>query len=431
MISLLTKIKFFMFFMFEWIIKTIRQTSDGNCELLVTNAEKNSKYIWVFSTTIGELNAITSLLNRLILRYPDYGLVLFTDHPHYADSYKAKYPRCIIVSHGSSAHKINFFLDKYPPFLFLLAEIPVVLYDAPCRFSFRVLYELKKRSIPVFTTNSWLYNETPPCKMDRLEYTLFHKDYINYIDLFSVQSTAIKQQLINYGVADNKIHITGNLKFDSLTHNWNIEKTQSVDLLKAIVASKRPCIVAGCVSQLDEQRLLLDMYIDLKQQLEHTLFVLIPRHPEKVERMRLLKTFLEDRHLNYVFKSTISSYKNINFDILIVDTYGELKDFYAISTISYVGYDHNLLEPLMYDKPIIVSNGWSSAYPSYPVYQTLIEKNIILEAEKSGGKEISKLIVDILNKPNFQQTDPKKLLSSLTGATNKNYKILTSYLNEI
>jgi len=430
--TLTTKIKFFFFSLLESFINKIWPNTTSHCELLIENKKTSDQYIWVFATTIGELNAINSFFSLLLKHYPEYNIVLFTDHPHYAESYHKKYPHSIIISHGSSAHNISFYLDKYPAFLFLLAEIPINLYDAPCRFSYRVLYEVKKRSVPVFAVNSWFYKESPPCKMDQIEYNLFHKDYLNCIDLFLVQTDSVQQQLIKQGVNINTIHITGNLKFDSLlTHqHWDIDKAQSSHLLKEIIASKRPCIVAGCVSRPSEQELLLDMYSILKTQIEKPLFVLVPRHPEKKERMLMLKNFLEQRQLSYNFKSTMTSSDNLDFEVLVLDTYGELNDFYAISTINYVGYNHNILEPMRHGQAIVVSNGWNSIYPSYPIYKTLIDQDIIFEAKTVDSLSLSSLIKKILMNSRENQAYSKDLLINLAGAANKNYKIITSYLGD-
>jgi 3-deoxy-D-manno-octulosonic-acid transferase len=67
--------------------------------------------------------------------------------------------------------------------------------------------------------------------------------------------------------------------------------------------------------------------------------------------------------------------------VLVLDTMGDLRDFYAAATVAHVGVDHNVLEPLAFDKPVTVGPGWNATYPSYPVYTLLAEAGALLQAE--------------------------------------------------
>ena len=105
----------------------------------VINVDPRQKYLWVFASTIGELNAIEPLIVELLLEESNNdGLVILTDHPHYTDAFLRVFPEAIIIDHGIYGDTVNE-TDRYTPFLFVLAEIPCLLFDAPCRFSYRVI----------------------------------------------------------------------------------------------------------------------------------------------------------------------------------------------------------------------------------------------------------------------------------------------------
>jgi len=94
---------------------------------------------------------------------------------------------------------------------------------------------------------------------------------------------------------------------------------------------------------------------------------------------------LDELHLPYIFKSGLST-ERINEDtLLILDTFGELKAFYSVASVCYVGCNHNVLEPLSFGKATIVSGECNSLYPSYPVYRLTQEKNLVLHAEGAEG----------------------------------------------
>jgi hypothetical protein len=60
--------------------------------LEVTPAERPTEALWVFVSTIGELNAIEPLLRSIVAQLPALKLVLITDHAHYRDGFVARYP---------------------------------------------------------------------------------------------------------------------------------------------------------------------------------------------------------------------------------------------------------------------------------------------------------------------------------------------------
>ena len=142
--------------------------------------------LWVFVSTIGELNAIEPWLRQLTQGLPTQRLVLITDHAHYRASYEARYPSAVVcVSHGhySDAATLG---RQYPPDLLVVAEIPCLPSDAPCRFSMAFVIEAKRRQAAAVIINGWLYGHTPACRMDGLERRLFGRDFLLAFDMICV-----------------------------------------------------------------------------------------------------------------------------------------------------------------------------------------------------------------------------------------------------
>lgn len=98
--------------------------------------------------------------------------------------------------------------------------------------------------------------------------------------------------------------------------------------------------------------------------------------------MQVLRRLLQDRSLPSLFRSQREDGPlDDDTACLVLDTIGDLRDFYAAATVAHVGVDHNVLEPLAFDKPVTVLPGWESTYPSYPVYRLLHEQGALLEAD--------------------------------------------------
>jgi len=378
---LTVQVKWVVFRLLEWLSE-VRERLRGTANVILPRAHAQparSRHLWVYTTTIGELDAVGPFLKRLVQRLQDLQLALLTDHEHYRESFLLRFPGSLVrVIDHHSARTLEL-LDELPPALLLLAEIPCLLSDAPCRFPFGLAFEAKRRGVPVCLVNGWLYRQQPSCLMDSIEKALFERDYLRLFDVMTVQDESIKRTLVAAGAHPDRVFVTGNIKFDALAPvNWDPHAAKSAQLLEAIRASGRPVLTAGCVTNIEEQELVLDAFRACLSLPGNPLLVLAPRHPENAERMRILERLLEDRGYRFVFESRLAEERlEGSVQCLVVDTLGELKDFYAVSTFSYVGLNKNVLEPLTFGKRVIVTPGWDPVRPGFAVHKLLLTRGFI------------------------------------------------------
>lgn len=342
--------------------------------------------LWVFVSTIGELNAIDPLLKAILQRNGHLQLVLLTDRPHYRDIYLSRYPQAVVAiinGHSSEAERLA---RRYPPELLIVAEIPCWPGDAPCRFPFAFVYEAKRHGATAAVVNGWLYHYPPSCRMDSIERKLFQRDYLALFDAIAVQTNEVHQFLIDAGAPPQRLAITGNIKFDAMpSADWSPDGARSPVMLSSLIASGRKSVVCGCVTDLSEQEMILDAYCKLREKHPEVLLILAPRHPEYIERMQELRALLVAKGIPALFRSTQPDAPlPIDTAALVLDTIGELRDFYAAATVAHVGKDHNVLEPLGFSKPVTVGPGWEATYPSFPVYRLLLAEECLLEVSCSG-----------------------------------------------
>lgn len=416
----ITRIKWGLFRLLERLSDLRGNSTAGHLEL--TPSEQAVQSLWVFVSTIGELNAIDPLLREIITRLPQLKLVLITDHPHYRDSYLARYPAaevCVTRGHGTDAETLA---KHYPPELLVVAEIPCWPTDAPCRFSFAFLLQAKRAGAITILVNGWLYHYQPPSRMDAIERQLFQRDYLRAFDAIGAQTEETRQNLLAAGADPKRVVVTGNIKFDAMQPiDWSPANARSPAMLGALIASVRPVIVTGCITNYAEQEMVLDAFVIAREHHPDALLILAPRHPEVVERMQMLRQFLEQRKLPAVFKSTLTDVPiSDSIACLVLDTMGELRDFYAAATVTHVGVDHNVLEPLGFGKPVTVGQGWNTTYPSYPVYRALMNNDALLEAD--GARLLSSHWLQLLDQPDRYQERmiaTTQTLNDLRGAVAK------------
>lgn len=387
------------------------------------------RYLWVYTATIGELNAIAALIDAVLERYHYTSLIVLTGHEHYREAIQKRYPTSIVVLHGQSATGIDSIAEQYPPALLMIAEIPAIMFDAPCRLSFKVLFTCKAAGAIAVVVNGWLYHESPGCRIDRLEQSWFHTDYLLLIDHFFMQTSYGQRAIIQQGIDEKRISVTGNLKFDALSTVSDIRQQQTSDNLRTqLNIQSRPTIVCGCVTNISEQELIVSAFEQIKKDKEETLLILAPRHPENKDRMDQLEAILDRNNLNYQFRSSSSSIDQ-NTDVLVLNTIGELRNFYAVGDVCYVGLNHNILEPLDFKKSVVVTPGWDQKYPSYPVYAKLLEHGVIVQCEADAGVIADTFLASLNKEQGATVDDNEACLAALKGALDRHVNTISKIIS--
>lgn len=412
-----------------WLFRLLQRLAALKSGLMppVPSKQAQGPALWVFASTIGELNAASVYIDALLQRSAGLNLVLLTDHEHYREAYLRRYPSAKL--HLCSAHPAaaETLAHTHPPRFLVLAEIPCLPADAPCRFPVNYAFAAKAAGARLALVNAWFYDGSPSCRMDAIEQAWFSADYLAAFDAIGAQTDAVAQRLLDIGAKASSIAVTGNLKFDGLqARPTEAELAGRSSLLASLLAQKRPIIVAGCVTSYEEQPLVLDAFATLRQRHPDALLVIAPRHPEMADRMAKLTDFLNERHLPYASRRALGEAPvPPEAACLVLDTIGELRDFYAAASIAHVGVNHNALEPLSFHKPVTVIPGWLPSYASYPVYCLLIERQCLHQVNDS--QELSKLWCNLLDDEPRYRDEVRRINASLqefSGATERNLSLL-------
>jgi 3-deoxy-D-manno-octulosonic-acid transferase len=383
--------------------------------------------IWIYVSTIGELNAIEPFLRPFIAEMAPTPVTLLTDRTIYRQSYCAKYPDAYVYEMDGTFRDVDRLIVATPPRLLLIAEIPCLLSDAPCRLPFAVVHAAKGHGAVIAIINGWTYGYAPPSRLDAIERKLFGGDYLRLIDLITVQSESVRERLIAKGANPESVHVTGNTKFDAVVRqDCSPQGKRSEAILRSIIDSERPCVVAGCVTDYAGQVMVLDAFRMVTEKIPNALLVLAPRHPENMEMITKLEALLRKRAWRHIFRRRIENISlTSDTEVLILDTIGELRDFYAASSVCYVGVNHNILEPLAFGKPVTVSPGWETTYPSYPVYELLRGMECVYEfASPEAHAESWLQLLAEHQTASSRSTAIESVLARLRGASEANSQLV-------
>jgi 3-deoxy-D-manno-octulosonic-acid transferase len=192
--------------------------------------------------------------------------------------------------------------------------------------------------------------------------------------------------------------------------------------------SKRPILIAGCVTNYKEQECILDAVAASLKEIDNLLLIFAPRYPEKEDRMGILYEMLTARGLSHMKRTDFKSNKLAGVSTLVLDSIGELKYLYTVSCISFIGRNHNVLEPIAFGNQVIVTPGWNKTYPSFPVYEATKKANLIFESDDPSiiAEQIVRTLKSVEKSNSIKKINHD--LESLGGAVLKNQSLIRALL---
>lgn len=208
-----------------------------------------------------------------------------------------------------------------------------------------VLRAAQHRRLPVTVVNGRVSDRSFR-RMERLRKVL--GPLFRGVQRFGVQTAEDRRRLVQLGVAEERVTVTGNLKYET-------PEPPALPELEALVrglAGKRQVLLAGSTMAGEEEQV-LDAFQHLGA--ERALLVLAPRHPERWDEVFRL---LGQRGVQAARRSTLGDEtgSDIAIDIegpavLLLDSLGELAALYRIADAAFIGGTlvptggHNPLEP--------------------------------------------------------------------------------------
>lgn len=172
-----------------------------------------------------------------------------------------------------------------------------------------------------------------------------------------VQSEVDAGRLIGIGASPATVHVMGTVKFDVAERDPAGEKVAR-DVMRKIQLSEDATVLLGGSTWPGEEAVLCDLYKELRTDHPNLFLVLVPRH---VERADEVVQVLDEHQLTYVRRSRIDDAPaSEQPEVLFIDTTGELRNFYSVADIIFVGKSltehggQNPIEPAMYGKAVVM-----------------------------------------------------------------------------
>jgi 3-deoxy-D-manno-octulosonic-acid transferase len=371
--------------------------------------KRHERSLWIHAVSVGEVLSLQNLIKQIKERHPDWVIHFstLTNTGMKVAKEKLRYADSIFFVPLDFKHVVKKFFAVLSPRLFILAE---------SEFWPNLLREAKKQTNGILLINGRISHHSFK-RFRRLHFLT--KRVLRNIKLFLVQTETDKERLRKIGVNPNLIEVTGNLKSEVrlplFTEKGILEMKRKLN-----ISETKKVVVAGSTHK-GEEKQLLKAFREARKSNSRLLLILAPRHQNRFDEVERL---CQDFSLNVGRKTLISS--DSEWDILILDTIGELAQFYALSDVSFVGGSlvpwggQNLLEPAFYGKPIFFG-------PYMDNFSALAEKFVESNAAKIINKKhdlVEMFLIQDENSLEEMGVRARETLSSLQGATEKTIKVI-------
>ncbi len=302
--------------------------------------------IWLHAVSVGEVQAVSRLVQELGAALPDHRLMISTT-----------------TRTGQALARERFGGDRvfYCPLdlpwavrRYLKALEPRMLILAETEFWPNLLNGCFRRGIPVVVVNARISDRSWP------RYQMLRRLWrpiLERLERVLAQSEVDAERLKALGCRPERVTVAGNLKFD-------VRATQEAEATRLLRSRARDLrfVVAGSTLE-GEEAALLEAWPRLVEADPNLVMVLAPRHPERFGAVAALLANSGARWLrrsDWKGKPEGAIVPVEPGQIILMDTIGELASVYSLAAVAFVGGSlipaggHNPLEPAQFGIPIVM-----------------------------------------------------------------------------
>lgn len=297
--------------------------------------------IWVHAVSVGETIAAIPLIKKLKADYPGIPLLVTNMTPTGAARVKAAFGDTVIQVYipYDIPLAVNRFLERLKPKIAIIMETELWP---------NLFFSCHQRKIPIVIVNARLSEKSARGYRAVLPMT---RQLFTWITHLNAQSKADADRFQALGLSNDKITVTGNIKFD-LDIPADLEEKRLA--LQQQLGQNRLVWIAAS-THAGEEELILQAAKKIKAAYPNALLILVPRHPDRFDAVFEL---IKQQQLKAIRRSSGLTC-DATIDVYLGDTMGELLSMYSAADVAFVGGSfaniggHNLLEPAAFKKPIL------------------------------------------------------------------------------
>lgn len=393
----------------------------GQFDSKVKQALTNSHVVWLHAVSVGEVNICTQLIRVLEPRVPNSKIVVSTTTSTGMGELRRKLP--------SHIEKIYYPVDSRRAVtraLYAVHPVAIVLVEAEIWPNF--IWRATEETIPLFLVNARLSERS--FKGYKFFKFLFRPLFAAFTAI-GCQNEQDAKRLRTLGCRAEAIRIVGNLKYDAAP----LEERRILDvprLYRQLGVPEGALILVGGSTHAGEEKILGQIYQNLKSRFQKLFLVVVPRH---FERSKEAGKDLSALGLRTLFRSEVTptaTFAADSWDALLVNTTGELKYFYEYADVIFVGKSltadggQNPIEPGALAKPILFGPRMQNFAA---IAKALVEGGGAIEVKNEV--ELEQAIAQLLQDPEKRKElgqNAVKVVQQNVGAIERTVEVILAHL---
>lgn len=348
----------------------------------------------IHSVSVGETLAAEPLVRSLQAANPDLTITITTTTPTGSDQVKRLYAQDLAegrIFHVYLPYDLPWltgrFIKKIQPRICIIMETELWP---------NIIRSCNKQQVPIILANARLSEKSAK---GYAKFSKLTQPMLLGLDLIAAQHRTDAERFIDLGVAQNRVDVTGSIKFDISVPDSALE--QAEELTKQWGEDRLVLVLAS--SHEGEDDLILDSYQQLLNVFPELLLVLVPRHPERFDEVAAIVLSKNLRLLRRSETSGTSSLQpNRTTQVYLADSMGEMLSFLATADIAIIGGSfiehggHNPLEACALAKAVVMG---PSDYNFAAISQQLIAQGAM---QQTPNEQLTLCLKQLLERPGMR-----------------------------
>jgi 3-deoxy-D-manno-octulosonic-acid transferase len=355
--------------------------------------------IWIHAVSVGEVLTVRALLPQLRQRYPRLRIFISTTTMAGQQVARTNLPYVDEVFYlpFDLGFIVNRTLRLVRPRLFIMMETEIWP---------NLLRACRREGVKTVLMNGRISSRSyPRYRLVRF----FFRRVLADVDRFCMQSDESARRIVDIGAARERVTVTGSLKFDSLEFPAPVDVSRAIPSVHDVhergrtrvlryfrVPPERPVLIAASTLK-GEEELILEAFQRVRATMTTALLIIAPRKPERFEDVERL---IRRTGWKVARRTELRVDADPRYDIVVLDTIGELAQLFQIATAVFVGGSlvdaggHNILEPAVFGKPIVFG---PHMHNFAEIAQTFLDNSAAMQVR--NGRELEATLLELLGDP--------------------------------
>lgn len=369
--------------------------------------------IWFHAVSVGEVLAIVGLVEQIRLSHPNHQIVISTVTPtgYVVAQQRFRKEDVILFAPLDLGWVVRRFIAAIRPEIFIIAETEIWP---------NLLRALAQKDIPLVMVNGRISNSS---FYRYLRFSFLFERIFRSFRSVCMQSVSDADRIIALGALPKNVTVLGSMKFDDVSVGDTILPARIGFQDNALIW------VAGSTHP-GEEKIVLDVFKKLKIKFPALSLILAPRH---VERSKDICSLIRENGFNAATFSSLKPHIADSQAVVVVDTIGHLKSFYAMASVVFIGKSlvgqggQNIIEPAFFGKPMIVGPYMQNFAD---IVEIFLDARAILQIENAG--QLQETVDKLLSDRDLRNSLGRRALLTVKknqGATNGIEKNISRILN--